>query len=50
MTNHLKIILKNRINLIIPLTNHDLKILSLNKEKLKTKTERILEKDEKSIF
>ena len=30
-----KIILKNRINLIIPLTNHDLKILSLNKEKLR---------------
>ena len=29
-----KIILKNRINLIIPLTNYDLKILSLNKEKL----------------
>ncbi len=29
-----KIILKNRINLIIPLTNYDLKILSINKEKL----------------
>jgi len=30
-----KIVIKNKINLIIPLTNYDLKILSLNKEEMK---------------
>jgi len=30
-----KIVIKNKINLIIPLTNHDLKILSLGKKEMK---------------